>query len=170
MLPQGLRPIHYAVWQRYSEAVQLLLVRGCDVNSTDDCGYSPLHLAAEHGYIEMMKVNNKHERRKSPHRTFPSFWVGGLIMSWPNPKNNSHSLSLQFSRNLSSSSSSDLDCCIKNLDIMRIIMIKILGGIRQNLSFSLEEEQSCILLIPFVILYINSNVALDFLRFESFLE
>jgi len=54
---QGLRPIHYAVWQRYTEAVRLLLVRGCDVNSTDDCGYSPLHLAAEHGYTEMMKVS-----------------------------------------------------------------------------------------------------------------
>lgn len=54
---QGLRPIHYAVWQRYAEAVRLLLVRGCDVNSTDDCGYSPLHLAAEHGYTEMMKVS-----------------------------------------------------------------------------------------------------------------
>lgn len=29
---QGLRPIHYAVWQRYAEAVNLLLVRGCDVS------------------------------------------------------------------------------------------------------------------------------------------
>ncbi|CAK1592839.1 unnamed protein product [Parnassius mnemosyne] len=53
---QGLRPIHYAIWQRYLEATRLLLVRGCDVNAQDDCGYSALHLAAEHGYKELVKL------------------------------------------------------------------------------------------------------------------
>ncbi|CAG4948632.1 unnamed protein product [Parnassius apollo] len=53
---QGLRPIHYAIWQRYLEATRLLLVRGCDVNARDDCGYSALHLAAEHGYKELVKL------------------------------------------------------------------------------------------------------------------
>ncbi|KPJ17438.1 Putative ankyrin repeat protein [Papilio machaon] len=48
---QGLRPLHYAIWQRHLEATRLLLVRGGDVNARDDCGYSALHLAAEHGYI-----------------------------------------------------------------------------------------------------------------------
>lgn len=46
---QGLRPLHYAVWQRHIEAARLLLVRGADINAVDDCGYSALHLSAEHG-------------------------------------------------------------------------------------------------------------------------
>ncbi|KZS11213.1 Ankyrin repeat domain-containing protein [Daphnia magna] len=53
---QGLRPLHYAVWQRYLEAVQFLLVRGSDVNARDDCGYTALHLSAEHGYTEIMSL------------------------------------------------------------------------------------------------------------------
>ncbi|XP_069356953.1 ankyrin repeat and SOCS box protein 3-like [Maniola hyperantus] len=53
---QGLRPIHYAIWQRYLEAARLLLVRGCDINAVDDCGYSALHLSAEHGYTELVKL------------------------------------------------------------------------------------------------------------------
>ncbi|XP_059046801.1 ankyrin-3-like [Achroia grisella] len=53
---QGLRPLHYAIWQRYLEATRLLLVRGCDVNARDDCGYSALHLSAEHGYTELVKL------------------------------------------------------------------------------------------------------------------
>lgn len=52
----GLRPLHYAVWQRYLEAVQFLLVRGSDVNARDDCGYTALHLSAEHGYTEIMSL------------------------------------------------------------------------------------------------------------------
>ncbi|XP_063392385.1 ankyrin-3-like [Cydia fagiglandana] len=53
---QGLRPLHYAIWQRYLEATRLLLVRGCDVNARDDCGYSALHLSSEHGYTELVKL------------------------------------------------------------------------------------------------------------------
>ncbi|KAF9406742.1 hypothetical protein HW555_012983 [Spodoptera exigua] len=49
-------PFHYAIWQRYLEATRLLVVRGCDVNARDDCGYSALHLAAEHGYTELVKL------------------------------------------------------------------------------------------------------------------
>lgn len=58
---QGLRPLHYAVWQRYKEATQLLLVRGCDVNAKDDCGYSALHLCAEHGYVDIMQMLLEHK-------------------------------------------------------------------------------------------------------------
>lgn len=53
---QGLRPLHYAVWQRYPEAARLLLVRGGDVNARDECGYSALHLSAEHGYTELVAL------------------------------------------------------------------------------------------------------------------
>ncbi|CAH2056073.1 unnamed protein product, partial [Iphiclides podalirius] len=53
---QGLRPLHYAIWQRHLEATRLLLVRGCDVNARDDCGYSALHLASEHGYPELVRL------------------------------------------------------------------------------------------------------------------
>lgn len=53
---QGLRALHYAVWQKHVNAVHLLLVRGADINATDDCGYSPIHLAAEHGYLEVTRI------------------------------------------------------------------------------------------------------------------
>jgi len=68
---QGLRPLHYAVWQHYTDAVQFLLVRGSDVNARDDCGYSALHLSAEHGFVDIMKLLLEYEdnwylyRRKS---------------------------------------------------------------------------------------------------------
>lgn len=53
---QGLRPLHYAVWQHYAEAVRFLLVRGSDVNARDDCGYTAMHLSAEHGFTDIMQI------------------------------------------------------------------------------------------------------------------
>ncbi|XP_065173145.1 ankyrin-3-like isoform X2 [Atheta coriaria] len=53
---QGLMPLHYAVWQRYYAAAQLLLTRGADVNAVDECGYSAMHLAAEHGFMELVRL------------------------------------------------------------------------------------------------------------------
>lgn len=32
------------------------MVRGADINKIDDCGYSAVHLAAEHGYYEICKI------------------------------------------------------------------------------------------------------------------
>ncbi|XP_043240910.1 serine/threonine-protein phosphatase 6 regulatory ankyrin repeat subunit C-like [Amphibalanus amphitrite] len=52
----GLRPLHYAVWQRYPEAARWLLTRGCDVNAADDLGHTALHLCAEKGYAEMVAL------------------------------------------------------------------------------------------------------------------
>jgi hypothetical protein len=53
---QGLCALHYAVWQKNIAAINLLLVRGAEINKIDDCGYSALHLAAEHGYFEICKI------------------------------------------------------------------------------------------------------------------
>lgn len=60
---QGLRPLHYAVYQQYLEAIHLLLVRGGDVNALDEVGYSALHLCAEHGYGEIVDLLIKHHAR-----------------------------------------------------------------------------------------------------------
>lgn len=68
-------PLHYAVWQKYYEAAQLLLTRGGDVNATDECGYSPLHLSAEHGYVEfvrlLLKSGAKVDHRPETNEEFP---------------------------------------------------------------------------------------------------
>ncbi|XP_055599641.1 ankyrin-1-like isoform X1 [Uranotaenia lowii] len=53
---QGLRPLHYAVWQNNEAAVNLLLVRNAEIDAIDEVGYSALHLAAEHGYYDLAKT------------------------------------------------------------------------------------------------------------------
>lgn len=52
---QGLHPIHYAAYQNFVAAVGLLVLRGCDINAMDDNGYTPVHLAAERGYKDLLK-------------------------------------------------------------------------------------------------------------------
>lgn len=39
---------------------QLLLLRGCDINAMDDNGYTPVHLAAERGYYELLEFLISH--------------------------------------------------------------------------------------------------------------
>ncbi|RXG73787.1 Ankyrin-1 [Armadillidium vulgare] len=56
----GLSPLHYAVWQRYLSS-RISLEEGCDANALDDIGYSPLHLAAEHGFLNLIELLLKHE-------------------------------------------------------------------------------------------------------------
>lgn len=60
---QGLRPLHYAAYRRYDEAVNLLLVRGCDVDATDDVGYTALHLCAERGFKDTAELLLRHNAR-----------------------------------------------------------------------------------------------------------
>lgn len=60
---QGLRPIHYAAFQQYVEALNLLLVRGCDPDAMDEIGYTALHLCAERGYINLVELLLEHKAR-----------------------------------------------------------------------------------------------------------
>ncbi|GAB6022717.1 hypothetical protein CHUAL_006813 [Chamberlinius hualienensis] len=60
---QGLRPLHYAVYQRYIDAIHLLLVRGSDVDAVDEVGYTALHLCAEHGYIDILEILLRHNAK-----------------------------------------------------------------------------------------------------------
>ncbi|XP_076312717.1 ankyrin repeat and SOCS box protein 15-like [Tachypleus tridentatus] len=62
---QGLRPIHYAAYQHYTEAVNLLLVRGSDVDAMDEVGYTALHLCSERGYYDLVTLLIKHQARVS---------------------------------------------------------------------------------------------------------
>ena len=75
VLIKGLTAIHYAVWQKNIAAINLLLVRGADINKIDDCGYSSLHLAAEHGYYEICKIlitgGSKIDFRENTDEVFP---------------------------------------------------------------------------------------------------
>lgn len=40
-----------------------MLVRGCDVDAMDDVGYTALHLCAERGYIDLMRMLLDHNAR-----------------------------------------------------------------------------------------------------------
>lgn len=54
---RGLRPIHYAVFENDFECVRLLIEEHrADVNVIDEAGYSPLHLAAKYGFIDVMHI------------------------------------------------------------------------------------------------------------------
>ena len=54
---RGLRPLHYAVFENDLECVRLLIEEhGADVNVIDEAGYSPLHLAAKYGFLDIMHI------------------------------------------------------------------------------------------------------------------
>ncbi|XP_014665385.1 PREDICTED: ankyrin-1-like [Priapulus caudatus] len=72
----GLTPLHYAVFERHVPAARLMLVRGGNVNALDDVGYSPLHLAAEKGYSDVINLLCEFGAqvafpRPNPHDMFP---------------------------------------------------------------------------------------------------
>ncbi|UYV61834.1 hypothetical protein LAZ67_1006781 [Cordylochernes scorpioides] len=62
---QGLRPLHYATYQQYFEAVNLLLVRGSDPDAMDDIGYTALHLCAERGFLDLIHLLLDHGAKVS---------------------------------------------------------------------------------------------------------
>jgi ankyrin repeat protein len=54
---RGLRPLHYAVFENDLECVRLLIEDyNADVNVLDEAGYSPLHLAAKYGFIDIIHI------------------------------------------------------------------------------------------------------------------
>ncbi|CAF1440205.1 unnamed protein product [Adineta ricciae] len=54
---RGLRPLHYAVFENDFECVRLLIEEyNADVNVLDEAGYSPLHLAAKYGLLDVMHL------------------------------------------------------------------------------------------------------------------
>lgn len=59
----GLRALHYAAYQNYMECVNLLLVRGADVDAVDDIGYTAMHLCAERGYLDLILLLLQHGAR-----------------------------------------------------------------------------------------------------------
>lgn len=63
LVPKGLRPLHYAAYQNYMECVNLLLVRGAEVDAMDEIGYTAMHLCAERGYLDMMLLLLQHGAR-----------------------------------------------------------------------------------------------------------
>ena len=49
--------MHYAVFENDLECVRLLIEEfGADVNVIDEAGYSPLHLAAKYGFLDIMHI------------------------------------------------------------------------------------------------------------------
>ncbi|GFU20570.1 putative ankyrin repeat protein [Nephila pilipes] len=55
-LIHGRRVIHYAVYHRHIDAMKLLLVRGANPSLMDDKGYSCMHIAAEIGFCNVIRV------------------------------------------------------------------------------------------------------------------
>lgn len=57
LLPStGLTPLHYATHAKYEECLELLIIRGADLNQADEIGITAMHLAAEKGYLEIMRI------------------------------------------------------------------------------------------------------------------
>ncbi|XP_038056775.1 poly [ADP-ribose] polymerase tankyrase-1-like [Patiria miniata] len=50
-----LTPLHHAVYKQRSDCVDHLLNQLADVNVQDCCGYTPVHLAAKHGLVDILE-------------------------------------------------------------------------------------------------------------------
>ena len=49
---RGLRPLHYAAYENYWQAVEYLIDHDAQVDVGDDIGYTPLHVASKHGHLK----------------------------------------------------------------------------------------------------------------------
>lgn len=55
-ITKGLRLLHFAAFRHNVEVLLLLLDYGADPNLMDDVGYTPLHLCAEKGYSDFIRI------------------------------------------------------------------------------------------------------------------
>ena len=82
---RGLRPLHYAVFENDLECVRLLVEEyAADVNVLDEAGYSPLHLAAKYGFIDIMHILIDHGSLVNFHIT-PTTVNSGSVRSLITP-------------------------------------------------------------------------------------
>lgn len=52
----GMRPLHYAAWQGKADSVLMLLRAGAAVNGASHDGQIPLHLSAQYGHYEVVRI------------------------------------------------------------------------------------------------------------------
>ena len=48
--------LHAATYTNRGDVVRLLIQKGANVKATDDAGWTPLHLAASNGYVEIARL------------------------------------------------------------------------------------------------------------------
>jgi len=77
---RGLRPIHYAVFENDFECVRLLIEDyHADVNVLDEAGYSPIHLAAKYGFLDIMHILIDHGSLVNFHTGLTSIQSQSLV-------------------------------------------------------------------------------------------
>ena len=52
----GWSTLHYAAFNDTAEVVKVLLDAKCDKNAKDNCGATPVHVAIQHGYVDVVNL------------------------------------------------------------------------------------------------------------------